>query len=82
MKEQLEQRLNGLKVEFDAGQKALAELDDKQVNLRSTLMRISGAIQVLEEELGKFNGNSVISDQPSDLMPGELVESCEEVSVS
>lgn len=55
MKEQLEQRLKELKEEFDAGQKTLAELDAKQANLRSALMRISGAIQVLEEELGKEN---------------------------
>jgi predicted nuclease with TOPRIM domain len=53
MKEQLIQRLNGLKAEFEAGQKMMAELEAKQANLRDTLLRISGAIQVLEEELGR-----------------------------
>jgi hypothetical protein len=53
MKAQLEQRLRDLKAEFESGQKMLAELEAKQANLRDTLLRISGAIQVLEEELGR-----------------------------
>jgi predicted nuclease with TOPRIM domain len=53
MKDQLEQRLKELKVEFESGQKMLAELEVKQANLRESLLRISGAIQVLEEELAK-----------------------------
>jgi uncharacterized coiled-coil protein SlyX len=55
MKEQLEQRLKELKNEFETGQKTLAELEARQANLRNTLLRISGAIQVLEEELAKEN---------------------------
>ncbi|NEO98508.1 MAG: hypothetical protein F6K58_07495 [Symploca sp. SIO2E9] len=54
MKEKLEQRLQSLKAEFEAGQKLLAEYETKQVNLRETLLRISGAIQVIEEELNQF----------------------------
>ncbi len=53
MREQLEQRLNQLKAEFEAGQKMLAELEVKQASIRETMLRISGAIQVLEEELAK-----------------------------
>lgn len=53
MKQQLEQRLNELRSEFESGQKALAELENRQADLRNTLLRISGAIQVLEEELDK-----------------------------
>jgi hypothetical protein len=53
MQQQLEQRLKQLKVEFEAGQKMLADLEAKQANLRTTLLRISGAIQVIEEELAK-----------------------------
>ncbi len=53
MKDQLEQRLKDLRDEFESGQKMLAELNTKQDNLRETLLRISGAMQVLEEELGK-----------------------------
>ena len=55
MKEQLEKRLAELKAEFASGQKAMAELETKQVNLRDTLLRISGAIQILEEEIAKAN---------------------------
>ncbi len=53
MKEQLEQRLKQLKAEFESGQQMLTETEAKQANLRNTLLRISGAIQVLEEELAK-----------------------------
>jgi hypothetical protein len=52
MEEQLERRLLDLRAEFDAGQKVSAELDAKQASIRNTLLRISGAIQVLEEVLG------------------------------
>ena len=58
MKEQMEKRLKELKAEFEAGQKMLAELDAKQANVRNTLLRISGAIQVIEEELAKQNQTS------------------------
>jgi len=51
MREQLEERLSKLKSEFEAGQKMLSELDEKASKLRETLLRISGAIQVLEEVL-------------------------------
>ena len=53
MKERLEQRLQELKAEYESGQQMLADLESRQVELRATLMRISGAIQVLEEELKK-----------------------------
>jgi len=50
--QQLEKRLEQLRQEFANGQNQLAELDQKRANLRDTLLRISGAIQVLEEALG------------------------------
>ena len=49
MKEQIEQRLLELKNEFTVGQKTLADIEARAANLRETLLRISGAIQVLEE---------------------------------
>ncbi|MFN6565509.1 MAG: hypothetical protein RMY28_037690 [Nostoc sp. ChiSLP01] len=56
MRQQLENRLQQLKAEFASGQKVLADLEAKQINVRETLLRIQGAIQVLEEELTKNNG--------------------------
>ena len=53
MREQLEKRLTELKTEFENGQKMLSELDTKQANLRATLLRISGAIQAIEEMLAE-----------------------------
>ena len=53
MDEKIKRRLQSLKTEYEAGQKMLAELEAKQANLRSTLLRIGGAIQVLEELLSE-----------------------------
>jgi predicted nuclease with TOPRIM domain len=55
MKKQLEKRLAELKSEFEAGQEMMTELESKQSNLRDTLLRISGAIQILEEEINRVN---------------------------
>lgn len=49
MQEKIEARLAELRAEFESGQKMLAELDEKRDRLRESLLRISGAIQVLEE---------------------------------
>ena len=49
MSEQLEGRLKALEAEFEAGKKMLAEVEAREAALRSTLLRISGAIQVLRE---------------------------------
>ncbi len=53
MRSQLEKRLSELKKEFEEGQRMLSEVEAKRENLRQSLLRISGAIQVLEEELAK-----------------------------
>jgi len=53
MRERLQERLLALKAELEAGERVLADLEAKRANLRETLLRISGAIQVLEEELAK-----------------------------
>jgi predicted nucleic acid-binding Zn-ribbon protein len=51
MKKQLEARLEALKAEFESGKNVLADLDKKSREVETTLMRISGAIQVIEELL-------------------------------
>jgi len=55
MQNQLEQRLKELSAEFENGKKTLTELDNKRINVQKTMLRISGAIQVLEEEIKKIN---------------------------
>jgi len=51
MSDQLEGRLKALEAEFEAGKKMLAEVEAREAALRSALLRISGAIQVLREFL-------------------------------
>jgi prefoldin subunit 5 len=51
MREQVERRVSELKAEQQKGQQMLAELEGQEAELRQTLLRISGAIQVLEELL-------------------------------
>ena len=60
---QLEQRLIALRKEYESGQKImedielkLAELQRRKTSLSETLLRISGAIDLLEEVLGKSEG--------------------------
>ena len=53
MQEKLENRLVELKAEFEAGQKVLAELEKKHSDTEATMLRISGAIQVIEEMLAQ-----------------------------
>ena len=58
MKEKLQARLQQLRDEFAGGQAQLAEiekqraeLDVRSARVQETMLRISGAVQVLEEEL-------------------------------
>jgi hypothetical protein len=53
VRDQLERRLEQLKAEAESGQKTLAAIDARRAELHATLLRISGAILVLEEELAK-----------------------------
>ena len=69
MKQQLQQRLKDLKQEFASGQKVLADLQSKQAEVQNTMLRLQGAIQVLEEELAKANetaSSSPISEGASE----------------
>jgi hypothetical protein len=51
MQEQLAARLQTLRQELETGQKMLADLDARRLELQQTILRIGGAIQVLEELL-------------------------------
>ena len=70
MQQQFEKRLQELKQEFETGQARLQELARQEQVLRETLFRISGAIQVIEEELAKANSENSRSETGNDGQPG------------
>lgn len=47
----MEQRLHDLRAEYERGLRGMARLDEQRRDLQRTLLRISGAVQVLEELL-------------------------------
>jgi len=51
MREQLQSRLDELKKDFAAGQARLSDLQTQEAALNQQLLRISGAIMVLQELL-------------------------------
>ena len=51
LRAQLEERLTALRGELAAGRRLLADLQARQAEVVDTLLRIDGAIGVLEEEL-------------------------------
>lgn len=53
MNEKLATRLQTLRAEYASGQQMLADLEQRQAELQQTLLRISGAIQVIEELLAE-----------------------------
>jgi uncharacterized coiled-coil protein SlyX len=59
MSEQMEERLKALETEFETGKKMLAELEAREAALRSSLLRISGAVQVLREFVPKTDSVAI-----------------------
>lgn len=51
MREKVQARAAALHREFEAGQAELDQLERRRTYLRETILRISGAVQVLEELL-------------------------------
>ena len=49
MVDDLQRKLDELKKEFEVGQNRLRELEAEQAYVRETMLRISGATQVLQE---------------------------------
>lgn len=64
MKSQIETRLQELRTEYETGVGVMNDLQKKQDELRTTLMRISGAIQVLEEVLAESAPQDDSADPP------------------
>ena len=55
MQEQLKKRLEELKKEYETGQARLRELEAETNHVGETMLRISGAIQVIQEMLNDSN---------------------------
>jgi len=55
MRDQVTRRREELAAELESGREMLAQLDARRAELETTLLRISGALQVLDE---------LLSDQP------------------
>lgn len=53
MNDKLKQRLDALKSEYDAGQKMLTELDTRRQEISRMMLRIEGAMQVIQELLAQ-----------------------------
>lgn len=53
MKKQIKSRLTALKAEYKKGQERLAALEQETAQVKTSMLRISGAIQVLEELAGE-----------------------------
>ena len=53
MRERIERRLEELRTEFESGQALLSDVETRETQIRSSLLRISGAIHVLEEMLNQ-----------------------------
>lgn len=68
MKEILERRLGLLREESEAGHRLYAELKARQDALAEKLLRISGAIQVLEETLADHAAADQEGDTPVSLV--------------
>jgi hypothetical protein len=68
MTEQALTRLAELQREYDVGQRRLQELVAQEVSIRETLLRISGAIQVLTELSGQ-----VAAQDPEAPAPGTVL---------
>lgn len=58
----MQDRLIQLREELERGRREMARLDQRRQQLRDTMLRISGAIQVLEE-LAARNGDQPVEQQ-------------------
>lgn len=59
MKNLLQERLNELNEEYSSGQQMLLEIENKRQELRERILRISGAIQILQEVLEENNPTDI-----------------------
>ena len=67
MRDQLQERLQELRNEYATGQRKLQEVEAQRMQLSETMLRISGAIQVLEEVLASEEQGQ--SSEPNTHLP-------------
>jgi prefoldin subunit 5 len=65
MKDRISTRLQQLKEEYQKGQERLAALEQEASNVKSSMLRISGAIQILEELLEQHPSARPENELPS-----------------
>ena len=65
MKDHIVRRLEQLRAEYRKGQERLAELEQETSSVNTSMLRISGAIQVMEE---------LLEQDPSDTPCSEIQE--------
>jgi predicted nuclease with TOPRIM domain len=66
MREQIEKRLSELRGEYEEGQRMLADLQARQNSLHETLLRIAGAIMVMEEMIQEAGPLAEGGEEPAD----------------
>ena len=62
MKDHIVRRLEQLRVEYRKGQERMVELEQETSSVNSSMLRIIGAIQVLEELLEQHPSNTPSSE--------------------
>ena len=63
MHDQVQVRLEALRKEMEAGQQRMHDLERQLAQVRDTMLRISGAIQVLEEIQAQAAATDTASDK-------------------
>lgn len=65
MRAEIQKRVSELEAEYREGQRMLADLEAKQADLQQTVLRISGALQVLNELLAAENASETDGAEPA-----------------
>jgi septal ring factor EnvC (AmiA/AmiB activator) len=73
VREQVQSRMRELQREYDRGEQQLRELVQQETALRETLLRISGALQVLRELIAAENGENAGSQEAAGPEPAPAV---------
>ena len=73
VREQAQSRMHELQSEYDRGEQQLRELVQQEAALRETLLRISGALQVLRELIAAENAENAETQEAAGPEPAPAV---------